>query len=153
MKRATALDQMRTSFGVRHASPAERQRAVTALSDRIAPRCDLMNDPTSSGTHRLWKRAVAGRALRPGGALVLLEFSPSARWFAPLYRLHARHVIARIGALVTGCKAACAWLVELIGRVVAREDMIREITQAGLGLSKQRAVVSGAARMRIGVKP
>jgi demethylmenaquinone methyltransferase/2-methoxy-6-polyprenyl-1,4-benzoquinol methylase len=63
MKRATELDQMKTTFGTMTVSQAERETAITAVFDRIAPRYDLMNGLMSFGIHRLWKRTVIRRAL------------------------------------------------------------------------------------------
>jgi len=45
-----------TSFGKESVAPAERQRRVRDLFNRVAPRYDLMNDAMSFGIHRLWKR-------------------------------------------------------------------------------------------------
>lgn len=93
------------------------------------------------------------RVLAPGGALVLLEFSRPARWFAPFYGLHARYVIPRIGAAVARDKGAYTYLVESIDHFPARADITREIEAAGLRLAEERAFVFGVARMHIGVKP
>ena len=62
MDRATRLEQLKTTFGARAVSQAEREAEVTGLFDRIAPRYDLMNDLMSFGTHRLWKRVVVAKA-------------------------------------------------------------------------------------------
>ncbi|MEE4184880.1 MAG: class I SAM-dependent methyltransferase [Gammaproteobacteria bacterium] len=44
------------SFGTENVTPAERQRRVWDLFNRVAPRYDLMNDAMSFGIHRWWKR-------------------------------------------------------------------------------------------------
>lgn len=97
--------------------------------------------------------AEVARVLAPGGALVLLEFSKPAAWFAPVYGLHARHLIPRIGVAVARDRAAYTYLVESIERFPGRDDIAREIAAAGLSLAEERAFVFGVARLHIGVKP
>lgn len=48
--------ELDTSFGKESVAPAERQRRVRDLFNRVAPRYDLMNDAMSFGIHRWWKR-------------------------------------------------------------------------------------------------
>ncbi|MCB1330036.1 MAG: ubiquinone/menaquinone biosynthesis methyltransferase [Maritimibacter sp.] len=97
--------------------------------------------------------AEVARVLAPGGHLVLLEFSKPAAWFAPLYGLHARHVIPRIGAAVARDRGAYTYLVESIERFPGRADVARAIAAAGLDLVAERAFVFGVARLQIGKKP
>ncbi|PCD77169.1 ubiquinone/menaquinone biosynthesis methyltransferase [Pseudothioclava arenosa] len=96
-------------------------------------------------------REVA-RVLEPGGVFALLEFSRPDPWFAPLYGLHARHVIPRLGGAVARDPGAYRYLVESIERFPARADMQREIAAAGLKLVEERAFVFGVARMQIAEK-
>ena len=96
--------------------------------------------------------AEVRRVLRPGGVFALLEFSRPDPWFAPLYGLHARHVIPRLGGAVARDPGAYRYLVESIERFPARADMQREIAAAGLKLVEERAFVFGVARMQIAEK-
>lgn len=97
-------------------------------------------------------REVA-RVLAPGGALILLEFSRPAEWFAPLYGLHARYVIPALGALIAGDRGAYRYLVESIARFPAREDIARELAAAGFHLTAERAFLFGIARLQCAHRP
>lgn len=97
-------------------------------------------------------REVA-RVLAPGGALILLEFSRPAAWFAPFYGVHARHIIPRLGAAVARDREAYQYLVESIQRFPARDDIARELAAAGLRLAQERAFVFGIARLQRAIRP
>ena len=104
-----------------------------------------MTDPSGA------LREVA-RILAPGGALVLLEFSKPAAWFAPFYQLHARYVIPAIGALVARDRRAYAYLVNSIELFPAKDDITRALAQAGLQVSETRSHMFGVAVLHIAQK-
>jgi demethylmenaquinone methyltransferase/2-methoxy-6-polyprenyl-1,4-benzoquinol methylase len=55
------------------------------------------------------------RVLRPGGRVLILEFSlPESKWIRLAYVLYLRHVLPRIGALVSGDPYAYRYLNETI---------------------------------------
>jgi len=56
-----------THFGRRIVPEEEKEVLVREVFDTVASKYDLMNDLMSLGTHRLWKRVLAGETrLRPG---------------------------------------------------------------------------------------
>ena len=57
------------TYGRESVTPAERQRRIRDLFDRVATRYDLMNDVMSFGIHRLWKRGLV-RGLPSDGLFV-----------------------------------------------------------------------------------
>jgi demethylmenaquinone methyltransferase/2-methoxy-6-polyprenyl-1,4-benzoquinol methylase len=57
------------TYGKDSVTPAERQRRIRDLFDRVAARYDLMNDVMSFGIHRLWKRRFV-RGLPTDGLFV-----------------------------------------------------------------------------------
>ncbi len=141
--RARAGDSLETLHGPAEALPLDDgSAALVTLSFGLRN----MTDPARA-------LGEVARVLAPGGALVLLEFSQPAAWFAPLYTLHARHVIPRIGAAVARDRAAYAYLVASIERFPGRDDIAREIAAAGLALVEERAFVFGVARLHIARKP
>jgi demethylmenaquinone methyltransferase / 2-methoxy-6-polyprenyl-1,4-benzoquinol methylase len=80
-----------------------------------------------------WAGALAemGRVIRPGGHLLILDFSiPPAplRW---LYRPYLHHVLPRLAALLTGQKSAYDYLAESIEAFPAGEAMCALIRSCG----------------------
>ena len=56
------MPELSRTFGVNEVSPAERQRLIRGVFQRVAPRYNLMNDLMSFGIHRLWKRTLVWAA-------------------------------------------------------------------------------------------
>jgi demethylmenaquinone methyltransferase / 2-methoxy-6-polyprenyl-1,4-benzoquinol methylase len=54
--------------------------------------------------------AEMARRVRPGGRLVVLEFGTPKGVIGPAYRWYGRHVMPRVGGLVTGDRAAFEYL-------------------------------------------
>jgi demethylmenaquinone methyltransferase/2-methoxy-6-polyprenyl-1,4-benzoquinol methylase len=71
------------------------------------------------------------RVLRPGGRLVVLEFSQPYRWFRPVYFFYLRHVLPRIAGWVTGDRAAYEYLNDTITQFPDRAALAAEISAAG----------------------
>ena len=72
------------------------------------------------------------RVLRPGGMLAILEFSqPPNRVFAELYKFYSRHVLPRIGALISGSKDAYTYLPESVRKFPGAELLAEEMRAIG----------------------
>jgi demethylmenaquinone methyltransferase/2-methoxy-6-polyprenyl-1,4-benzoquinol methylase len=78
------------------------------------------------------------RILRPGGRLVVLEFSQPHPWFRPVYYAYLRYLLPPLAGLVTGDRAAYEYLNRTIGEFPDRHALTREIEAAGF--SPVRAV-------------
>jgi len=71
------------------------------------------------------------RVLRPGGRLLVLEFSQPFAWFRPVYYAYLKYVLPTIAAVVTGDRGAYEYLCGSIEQFPDREAMSAEILRAG----------------------
>ncbi|MBM3571458.1 MAG: bifunctional demethylmenaquinone methyltransferase/2-methoxy-6-polyprenyl-1,4-benzoquinol methylase UbiE [Alphaproteobacteria bacterium] len=93
----------------------------------------------------------ARRVLRPGGRFMCLEFS---RVVLPvldrLYDLYSFHVLPALGDMVTGDRAAYAYLVESIRRFPAQRELADLMGSAGFEQVKFRNLAGGIAAIHAG---
>ena len=72
------------------------------------------------------------RVLRPGGQLMILEFSyPSNRLIAWAYDLYFTHILPTIGRLISGDKTAYSYLNRSVKAFVDAPEMCRHLANAG----------------------
>lgn len=72
------------------------------------------------------------RVLRPGGQLLVLEFSRvRAAWLDPLYRAYSFNVLPALGRLVAGDAASYRYLAESIRRHPGQEELLDMLAAAG----------------------
>jgi demethylmenaquinone methyltransferase/2-methoxy-6-polyprenyl-1,4-benzoquinol methylase len=97
--------------------------------------------------------AEALRVLRPGGRLMVLEFSqvpePSLRW---LYDRYSFNVIPPLGQALVGDRASYQYLVESIRRFPDQDAFAEMIAEAGFGQVKYRNLSMGIAALHSGWK-
>lgn len=95
----------------------------------------------------------AYRVLRPGGRLVVLEFSqlpnPALQW---AYDRYSYNVIPPMGQAVTGDRESYQYLVESIRRFPDQETFAAMIRDAGFELVKYRNLSMGIAALHSGWK-
>jgi demethylmenaquinone methyltransferase/2-methoxy-6-polyprenyl-1,4-benzoquinol methylase len=93
------------------------------------------------------------RVLRPGGRLMVLEFSrvpePSLRW---LYDRYSFNVIPALGQTLAGDRASYQYLVESIRRFPDQEAFAAMIADAGFGQVRFRNLSMGIAALHSGWK-
>ncbi len=92
------------------------------------------------------------RVLRPGGALVVLEFSlPRAFPMRQLYGFYSSHILPRIGRAVSGDSGAYDYLPASIRAFPDGADFLREMERAGFGDLKEQRLTFGVASLYRGM--
>ncbi|WP_062762300.1 bifunctional demethylmenaquinone methyltransferase/2-methoxy-6-polyprenyl-1,4-benzoquinol methylase UbiE [Falsirhodobacter sp. alg1] len=97
--------------------------------------------------------AEAYRVLRPGGRLMVLEFSqlPNPA-LQKAYDVYSFNVIPAMGQMVTGDRDSYQYLVESIRKFPDQETFAGMIRKAGFGLVKYRNLSMGIAALHSGWK-
>jgi demethylmenaquinone methyltransferase/2-methoxy-6-polyprenyl-1,4-benzoquinol methylase len=97
--------------------------------------------------------AEAHRVLRPGGRLMVLEFSrmvsPALQW---AYDRYSFNVIPVMGQIVAGDRESYQYLVESIRRFPEQEAFATMIREAGFGQVRYRNLSMGIAALHSGWK-
>jgi demethylmenaquinone methyltransferase/2-methoxy-6-polyprenyl-1,4-benzoquinol methylase len=84
-------------------------------------------------THKDLALAQMRRVLKPGGKLLVLEFSRVATPLAPLYDLYSFKVLPWLGQKVAGDASSYQYLAESIRMHPDQEALARMMREAGLG--------------------
>ena len=95
----------------------------------------------------------AFRVLKPGGRLLVLEFSqiPISR-LQKLYDLYSFKAIPRIGKVIAGDKDSYQYLVESIRKFPNQEEFLKLLQAAGFENAKYRNLSLGIAALHSGWK-
>lgn len=97
--------------------------------------------------------AEAFRVLRPGGRLMVLEFSqiPNAL-MQKAYDLYSFHLIPRMGQAIAGDRDSYQYLVESIRQFPDQEAFLQMVRDAGFANAKYRNLTMGVACLHSGWK-
>ena len=94
------------------------------------------------------------RVIKPGGRLVVLEFShPKRAWLRRLIGAYISFLLPKIGRLVSGDKEAYAYLAESIGRFPAQRELAQELKEFGFDGVTWKNLCFGAAAIHVAQKP
>ncbi|HNC52042.1 MAG TPA: bifunctional demethylmenaquinone methyltransferase/2-methoxy-6-polyprenyl-1,4-benzoquinol methylase UbiE [Accumulibacter sp.] len=103
-------------------------------------------------THKNFALAEMRRVLRPGGRLLVLEFSHVWRPLAPMYDFYSFQVIPRLGQLITQDEASYRYLAESI-RVHPDQEALKSLMeQAGLERVEYFNLALGVVALHRGFK-
>jgi len=92
------------------------------------------------------------RALRPGGRFVVLEFSMPRGVLGGLYRLYFRHLLPRVGGLVSGDGSAYSYLPDSVARFPSPEGFAALMRDAGFTAVRWSLLTGGIACLHRGEK-
>lgn len=93
------------------------------------------------------------RVLRPGGKLLVLEFSrPTNPIIKPLYTLYLNKVLPKIAGFISGDKEAYEYLASSIAAFYEPEELLRMIKAAGFTSANRKPMTFGIVTLYIGVK-
>lgn len=94
------------------------------------------------------------RVLKPGGRLTILEFSrPRYRWLRWAYDTYSRHILPRVGRLVSGDPAAYSYLPESIRAFPDAPELADELTRAGFVQVQWEQLTGGIVALHSGQRP
>jgi demethylmenaquinone methyltransferase / 2-methoxy-6-polyprenyl-1,4-benzoquinol methylase len=71
------------------------------------------------------------RVLKPGGRLIVLEFSQPYLWFRPFYYFYLRGILPWMARLITGDRKAYLYLGSSISTFPDRKELCSELVESG----------------------
>jgi demethylmenaquinone methyltransferase/2-methoxy-6-polyprenyl-1,4-benzoquinol methylase len=93
------------------------------------------------------------RVLKPGGKLLILEFSrPRNAIFKPIYNFYLNKVLPKVAGLVSGDKEAYESLASSIAEFYEPEELLAMIKNAGFLKQYCRPLTMGIVTIYIGIK-
>jgi demethylmenaquinone methyltransferase / 2-methoxy-6-polyprenyl-1,4-benzoquinol methylase len=91
------------------------------------------------------------RVLAPGARFVILEFStPRIRIVRALYLFYFRHILPRIGRLVSGHRTAYTYLPRSVANFPVEEELAKKMRNAGFSRVRWRSLSFGIAAIHVG---
>ncbi len=93
------------------------------------------------------------RCLRPGGRVLVLEFSrPTTKWLRKVYDLYSFNLLPQVGRLVVGDKASYQYLVESIRKQPAQAELQSMMETAGFERVAYHNLSGGIVAVHTGYK-
>ena len=92
------------------------------------------------------------RVLKPGGRLIVLEFSQPFLWFRPFYYFYLRLILPWMARLVTGDRDAYLYLGSSISAFPDRFGLVREFENAGFEKIRFTSLTFAIVALHLGYK-
>ena len=93
------------------------------------------------------------RVLRPGGKLVILEFSrPSNPMFGPVYMYYLHHILPHIGGLISGDSEAYRYLADSIEAFYSPLELAAMMEAAGFQSVRYYPLTMGIVHIHTGIR-
>jgi len=93
------------------------------------------------------------RVLKPGGKMLILEFSrPRNAFFKPIYNFYLNRVLPKVAGLVSGDKEAYEYLASSIAAFYEPEELLGMIKEAGFSRHYCRPLTMGIVTIYIGIR-
>jgi demethylmenaquinone methyltransferase / 2-methoxy-6-polyprenyl-1,4-benzoquinol methylase len=103
-------------------------------------------------THKELALAEMCRTLRPGGKLLVLEFSKVARPLEKAYDWYSFNILPKLGKLVANDEDSYRYLAESIRMHPGQEDLRQMMKQAGFGHVDVHNLSAGVVALHVGIK-
>ena len=92
------------------------------------------------------------RVLKPGGRLIVLEFSQPFLWFRPFYYFYLRLILPWMARLVTGDRDAYLYLGSSISAFPDRFGLVKEFENAGFEKIRYTSLTFAIVALHLGYK-
>jgi demethylmenaquinone methyltransferase/2-methoxy-6-polyprenyl-1,4-benzoquinol methylase len=96
--------------------------------------------------------AEIGRVLKSDGEIGILDFGEPRGPIGKLYRFYFRHVLPRLGTILSGVRGAYAYLPASVARFPEPEEMLERMRRAGFERAAYRPYTFGIAGLYRAVK-